>query len=703
MTIKNGSRTKISTNQNIDEKKAPDGTGLISVDPWLAPHAQQLRDRYAHYHFLLSRIEDAGGLTGMVSQGHHYYGFNRGEFKGKPGVWYREWAPGATQLSVFGDFNDWNRHSHLLSRDSYGIWSIFLPDEFYSHRLVHAGKIKLHVTSRIGPMDRVPAYIRRVIQDPQSHDFSGQYWNPPAPYEWKNSLPQAASRKGALRIYEAHIGMAQEVERVGSYREFMQNILPRVHDLHYNAIQLMAIMEHPYYGSFGYHVSNFYAPSSRFGTPEDLKELVDVAHGMGIAVLLDVVHSHAVKNLNEGLNLLDGTEYQYFHSGVRGQHVAWDSLCFDYSKFEIQRFLLSNLRYWMEEFRFDGFRFDGVTSMLYLDHGLGAKFTSYDSYFGPNIDSDALAYLQLANKLVHELRPDVITIAEDVSGMPGMARPVDEGGLGFDYRLAMGVPDYWIKLLKEQRDEDWNLNGLYHTLINRRRQEKHIGYAESHDQALVGDKTIAFWLMDKEMYWFMGKNTPNIIVDRGLALHKMIRLITFSLAGEGYLNFIGNEFGHPEWVDFPRPGNQFSFHYARRLWSLANRDDLHYRGLNNFDRAMQILDEQWNLLNDPFIEQLLVHEDTRQMAYRRGPLVFVFNFHPSESFSGLRIPVPDPNDYRVILDTDRPEFDGLGRTAADATYPLQSVPMYGRNQSVQIYLPNRTAQVLAPVKLMNKK
>jgi 1,4-alpha-glucan branching enzyme len=456
-------------------------------------------------------------------------------------------------------------------------------------------------------------------------------------------------------------------------------------------------MEHPYYGSFGYHVSNFYAVSSRFGTPDQLKRLIDTAHGLGVVVLLDVVHSHAVKNTHEGLAMFDGTDYQYFHTGPRGQHVAWDSLLFDYGKYEVRRFLLSNLRYWLEDFRFDGFRFDGVTSMLYLDHGLGKAFSRYDDYFDGNVDRDAVAYLQIANQLTHTIKPDAITIAEDVSGMVGMARPVDEGGIGFDYRLAMGVPDYWIKLLKEKRDEDWNLGELYHTLMNRRHGEKHVGYAESHDQALVGDKTVAFWLMDKEMYWHMDKLSKSLVIDRGLALHKMIRLVTFSLAGEGYLTFMGNEFGHPEWVDFPREGNNYSYHYARRQWSLADNDQLRYHGLQEFDRAMLALDREWNLLNDPFIEQLMVHEHDRLLAYRRGPLVFVFNFHPTQSYTDLRIPVPDPKDYRLVLDTDAPPFEGFGRVAAQVTYPKQDVETHGRKQSVQIYLPSRTAQVLAPV------
>jgi 1,4-alpha-glucan branching enzyme len=685
--------------QNASPTKPPrnDGTGIVELDPWLEPYSQKLRDRFNHYNAMLAKIDAAGGLLGPISQGHHYFGLNRGESDGKKGVWYREWAPAAHHLSLIGDFNGWNKQSNPMARDQYGVWSVFLPDDTYATKLVHGSLVKVFVAASNQSMDRIPAYIRRVVQDRHSHEFAGQYWSPPEPFKFRHRSPGRHGIKGGLRIYEAHIGMAQEEGKVGSYEEFTRNVLPRVARLGYNAIQLMAIMEHPYYGSFGYHVSNFFAASSRFGTPEQLKQLIDEAHSQGILVLLDIIHSHSVKNTHEGLNMFDGTDYQYFHGGPRGQHAAWDSLLFDYSKYEVQRFLLSNVRFWLEEYQFDGFRFDGITSMMYLDHGLGKAFSSYDDYFGLNVDYDAVAYLQLANQLSHAVNPESITIAEDVSGMVGLARPVDEGGLGFDYRLAMGVPDYWIKLLKEKKDEDWVLSDLYKTLMNRRRGELHVGYAESHDQALVGDKTIAFWLMDKEMYWNMDKSSQSLVIDRGIALHKMIRLITFSLSGEGYLTFIGNEFGHPEWVDFPREGNGYSYHYARRQWSVADNPDLRYGGLRAFDGAMQRLDEQYNLLNDPFIEQILIHEDSRQLAYRRGPLVFVFNFHPTESYTNLRIPVPDPKNYKVILDTDEARFGGFGRVAPGATYPKQDVPMYNRQQSVQIYLPNRSAQVLAPI------
>ena len=670
-----------------------DPTHLIALDPWLAPYADRLRQRVAHYEATRAGIEQTGGLLGPISQGHHYFGFTRGERDGAAGVWYREWAPGARQLSLTGDFNGWDRGANPMGRDEYGVWSLFLPDADYGERLTHGSGVKVHVVGDRDALDRIPAYARRVVQDPQTHDFTAQFWLP-SPYHFEHGTP---ALHGGLRIYEAHAGMAQEEGRVGTFAEFTERILPRIAALGYNAVQLMAVMEHPYYGSFGYHVSNFFAVSSRFGTPEDLKRLIDTAHGLGLRMLLDIVHSHAVKNTAEGLNHFDGTDHQYFHAGPRGQHQAWDSLVFDYAKYEVQRFLLSNVRFWLEEFRFDGLRFDGVTSMLYYDHGLNRVFTSYDDYFGGGVDGDAVAYLQLANELAHSVTPQAVTVAEDVSGMPGIARPVSEGGLGFDYRLAMGVPDQWIKLLKETRDEDWGLGVIYRSLLDRRPGEKHVGYVESHDQSLVGDKSLAFQLMDQEMYWNMGTHSQSLVIDRGIALHKMIRLLTFSLAGEAYLNFIGNEFGHPEWVDFPREGNGFSYHHARRQWSLADDPELRYGGLNEFDRAMQALDAEFGLLPDPFIEQLALHEDTRQLVYRRGPLVFAFNFHPTESYADLRIPVPDPADYRIVLNTDDARFGGAGRVADGVAYPRQPVPMYGRSQSIQIYLPSRSAQVLAPI------
>ncbi len=684
-------------------KTKPKVDALIKLDPLLKPYSAELEHRVACYQDCKLQIEyadaDRRGLLGQVSQGHRYFGFNRGEKAGQPGIWYREWAPAAHALSLVGDFNDWNREAAPMTVDEWGVWHLFLPDSEYVSRFMHGSRLKVHVVSELGGRDRIPAYIQHVVQEGDS-GFVGEYWAPPEPYRWKHPRAELDRKSEGLRIYEAHVGMAQDAEKVGTFTEFTEKVLPRIAALGYNVVQLMAIMEHPYYASFGYHVSNFFAVSSRFGTPEELKALIDTAHGLGLLVVMDLVHSHAVKNFEEGLNCFDGTDYHYFHSGARGEHVAWDSRCFDYSQYEVLRFLLSNIRYWLETYRFDGFRVDGVTSMLYRDRGLGREWTGYADYFGEeNIDMDALVYLMLANDVIHAVNPDAISIAEEVSGMPGLACPTEEGGLGFDYRLAMGIPDYWIKLLKEKADEAWHLGEIYGMLLNRRVGEKHIAYVESHDQGLVGDKTLATELMDAELYTKMSIFCESPIIARGVALHKLIRLLTFSLGGEGYLNFMGNEFGHPEWIDFPRVGNDYSYRYARRQWHLVDNETLRYRALNAFDAAMQQLDSQYHVLINTAVEFLFIHEEAKQLVYQRGALLFVYNFHPTASYRNWRVPVPNKTDYRLILNTDEPIYGGRGNVSGEMSYPCQAIAMHPHTQSIQLYVPARSAQVLAPSSL----
>ncbi len=674
------------------QNRLADGAALIALDPWLAPYAGDLQRRYARFAARAAEIAAVAGCLADFARGHEYFGFNRGQHDGRAGVWYREWAPAAYGLWLIGDFNGWDRGANRLRRDDFGVWSVFLPDDEYAARLTHGGRVKLHVESAAGPLDRVPAYARRVVFDHGGTHVAAQYWQPPAPFAWKHAAPPPA----APRIYEAHVGMALEEERIGTYREFEQQVLPRIAAAGYNAVQLMAIQEHPYYASFGYQVSNFFAPSSRFGTPEELKALIDAAHGLGLRVFLDLVHSHSVKNLYDGLNRLDGTDFQYFHAGGRGEHPVWDSLLFDYGKWEVLRFLLSNVRYWLEEFRFDGFRFDGVTSMLYFDHGLGRRAWSYDDYLRSGVDDDAVLYLQLANRVAHDVNPRAVTIAEDVSGMVGLARPIDEGGIGFDYRLAMGIPDYWVSLLEKSPDERWPMGGTYAALLNRRRGEKHVAYAESHDQSLVGDKPLAFRLMDAAMYWHMNIGSRSVEIDRGIALHKLIRLMTFALGGEGYLAFMGNEFGHPEWIDFPREGNNWSYQYARRRWSLRDDPRLRYAGLAEFDRAMLALDERFGLLAADCGALIHCHEDDKLLIAQRGPLVIAINLHPHHSQTGLRIGVPEPHDHVLVLDSDAAAFGGHGHVSRDQVYPLSRDGSHGRPHSVQIYLPARSGQVLAP-------
>lgn len=665
-------------------KPTPHAIALIADDPWLEPYEQDIQDRMDRCLQRLKEIQATAGGLRSFARAHEYLGIHHDAQK--QGWWYREWAPAAHALFLAGDFNGWDREAHPLKKRADGIWELFLPEGEVS--LEHGQKLKVHVVAENGAHDRIPAYIRRVVQDPKTHDFSGQYWSPAESFAWTDQ-DFALSDMGAPLIYECHVGMAQEKQGVGTYREFAANVLPRIEALGYNCIQMMAVQEHPYYGSFGYHVSNFFAPTSRFGTPEDLKHLVNEAHRRGIAVIMDVVHSHAVKNFSEGLNDFDGSGGQYFHEGGRGIHASWDSKLFNYGKPEVQQFLLSNLQYWMEEFHFDGFRFDGVTSMLYFHHGDFVTFDHYDKYFKKDTEWDAIMYLQLANKLIHEIKPEAICIAEDMSGMPGMCRTLEEGGIGFDYRLGMGIPDYWIKILKHKRDEDWNIHEMWHVLTNRRYKEKTIAYAESHDQALVGDKTVAFWLMDKEMYWHMMVDDEHPVIDRGMALHKMIRLFTLALGGEGYLTFMGNEFGHPEWVDFPREGNDWSYQYARRQWSLVDREDLKYRFLAAFEQAMLSMAREDDFLNSLPARQLNMDTDNQVMVFERNNLVFVFNFHPTRSIPDYKFYVPQEGKYELILNSDHPDFGGHDRIDEGVQHQTDEQGM------LSIYCTNRTAQVLA--------
>ncbi len=661
------------------QKKLPK---LVQDDPWLEPQAGAILGRMRYFEKAASGIVRNHGSLSAYASGHKHTGIHH---KTREDRWIvREWAPGAKAVSLIGDFNDWNREAHPLAPGSSGVWETSLP----GNALRHGELVKLHIHGADDSRrDRIPACIRRAVQDPVTHDYSGQIWSPPDTYAWRHDFDPASI--DSPLIYESHTGMAGEEPRVHTYREFADDILPRVARAGYNTVQLMAVQEHPYYGSFGYHVSSFFAPCSRFGTPEDLKYLVDTAHGLGIAVLLDIVHSHAVKNMAEGLNDFDGSGALYFHPGERGEHPDWDSKCFDYGGPEVRQFLLSNVRYWLEEFRFDGFRFDGVTSMLYHSRGNRA-FGGYDDYFGPDADGDAILYLQLASTLARELKPGVILVAEDMSGMPGLCRPVAEGGIGFTHRLAMGIPDYWIKLLKHSRDEDWNLDELWGTLGNRRAGEATIAYAESHDQALVGDKTIAFRLMDQEMYWHMAKSDGHPVVERGIALHKMIRLVTLAVGGEGWLNFMGNEFGHPEWLDFPREGNGWSYHYCRRQWSLVDNPDLKYHWLADFDREMLALAKSAALLAAPPAECLWIDHGRKVLCFERAGLLFVCNFSVDGSYPGFEVPSPGGHARKLVLDTDSAAFGGHARIDPAVIHR----PSEGGGH-VKIYTPSRSAQVYA--------
>ncbi|MCD4747042.1 MAG: alpha amylase C-terminal domain-containing protein [Bacteroidales bacterium] len=664
---------------------------LVKNDPWLEPSSHDITDRYNRYTSRLNEIEKDFGSLIKFANGYKYFGIN---YNDKLKGWtYREWAPDADNLFLIGDFNNWEKFTHPLTKNEFGIWEIFLDKASYKDTFTHGSKIKVLVNSKKGLQPRIPAYIRRVIQDDDTKNFSGQVWLPKR-FDWQGDKFDIGQLK-KLFIYECHIGMAQEKEGIGTYTEFTENILPRIKKSGYNVIQIMAIQEHPYYGSFGYHVSNFFAPSSRFGTPEELKMLIKEAHQLGIAVIIDIIHSHTVKNTNEGINEFDGSDAQYFHQGNRGIHPQWDSKLFDYGKTEVLRFLLSNIKYWMNEFHFDGFRFDGVGSMMYYHHG-NEPIDTREKYFTQGVEWDAVTYLQLAGMLTHQINKNAVMIAEDVTGMPGLCSPISDGGIGFDYRLGMGIPDFWIKILKEKKDEDWNIFEMWKVLNDRLPNIKTVAYCESHDQALVGDKTIAFRLMDKEMYFHMNKNDNNLVIDRGIALHKLIRLFTISLGGQAYLNFMGNEFGHPEWIDFPREGNNWSYKYAQRKWSLADNPELKYKFLKTFDIEMLKVISENKILTSDFAQQLNIDDWNKTIIFERNNLIFIFNFHINHSIPDYDFILPKAGNYKIILNSDHPDFGGHNRIDDTKIYTSYFNETDNKNHLI-LYNTNRTALILRQV------
>ena len=660
---------------------------LVERDSYLAPYNLSIEGRHRYFLSREKELTKNGRQTlSDFATGYLYFGLHRTS----TGWVFREWAPNATKIVLIGDFSNWEeRPEYELKPLAGGVWERKMPKK----ALAHGQHYKMKVYWKGGCGERIPAWVRRVVQDETTKIFTAQVWAPEQEYKFKNN--KFVPKRTPLLIYECHIGMAQEEEKVGTYTEFREKVLPRIAADGYNCIQIMAIQEHPYYGSFGYHVSNFFAASSRFGTPEELKELIDAAHGMGIAVIMDLVHSHAVKNELEGLGLLAGDPAQYFYGDDKRIHSAWDSLCFDYGKNEVVHFLLSNCKYWLEEFKFDGFRFDGVTSMIYYSHGLGEAFCSYADYYNLGQNGDAICYLTLANRLIHEVNPKAITIAEEVSGMPGLASPIEDGGYGFDYRMAMNIPDFWIKIIKERKDEDWKPSEIFWELTNRRKDEKTISYAESHDQALVGDKTIIFRLIDSDMYWHFNRGDETYMVSRGIALHKMIRLMTISTINGGYLNFMGNEFGHPEWIDFPREGNGWSHKYARRQWSLVDNPNYNYTLLGEFDKAMiELVGDIRNFQNRP-VQEIWHNDGDQVLAFSRKDLIFVFNFSHNRSFTDYGLLVPE-GSYSIVLNTDSAQFGGNALVDETQTHFTQYDKLHARRKKgwLLLYLPARTALVL---------
>ena len=681
--------------KTVQKKKKISIFEIINQDEYLKPFELNIKKRVLKYKETMDEILKNEITLEYFSKSYEHMGLNllrNGDIK------YREYAPGAKGISLFGEFNNWNKEQYWAKQDKFGYWELIIPNENGAPKIQHGQIVKVNVVLEDGNwMERNPVWSRHLIQNKESMILENVFWNPEIKYKWK--FPQKHIKKpNSLRIYEVHIGLSSFDPKINTYKEFAENILPRVKKMGYTAIQFMAIMEHADYASFGYHVNYLFAVSSRFGTPEEFMYLIDKCHENGLFVIMDIIHSHASSNVNDGFNYWDGTDHLYFHGGELGKHVQWNSRLYNYSSYETLRLLLSSCAYYINEFRIDGFRFDCVTSMLYTHHGIDYVFTgNYQEYFGEFFNEESSVYLMLANSLIHKINPEALTIAEDFSGMPGLCRPIEEGGYGFDYKLNMKICDKWKHFLMNLKDEEWNMGDIVYTLTNRRYNEKHISYCESHDQSFIGNYSLSSLLFSSERFWNMSINSPEtIVIGRGIALHKMIRLLSFALGGEGYLSFMGNEFGCPDSLDFPKKGNRFSYSHCRRRWDLCDNKELRYQFLYNWEIIMNLLEEIFNFIGSKEEYISTKHEDDKVIVFEKGVLLFVFNFHPVKSFEGYQIGTKWGSKHKIILDSDEERFMGKGRLKAghDNLFPCIKKVFHNRPYNMKVYLPSRTCMVL---------
>ncbi|XP_058788144.1 1,4-alpha-glucan-branching enzyme 3, chloroplastic/amyloplastic [Vicia villosa] len=560
----------------------------------------------------------------------------------------------------------------------------------YIPGIPHGSKYRVYFNTTNGPLERVPAWATYVQPELDGRQAYAIHWEPPPEdvYKWKNQSPKVPK---SLRIYEAHIGISGSEPKISSFNDFTDKTLPYIKEAGYNAIQLIGVVEHKDYFTVGYRVTNFYATSSRYGTPDDFKRLVDEAHGLGLLVFMEIVHSYAAADEMVGLSLFDGSNDCYFHSGKRGQHKFWGTRMFKYGDVDVLHFLLSNLNWWIEEYQIDGFQFHSLSSMIYTHNGFASFTGDLEEYSNQYVDKDALLYLIMANEILHVLHPNIITIAEDATYYPGLCEPTSQGGLGFDYYVNLSAPEMWSTFLETVPDHEWSMTKIVNTLVSKKENaNKMLLYAENHNQSISGRRSLAevlFGEIDEHSEHYKES------LLRGSSLHKMIRLITLTIGGRAYMNFMGNEFGHPKRVEFPTSSNDYSYSLANRQWDLLEKDGVH-RDLFTFDKDMMRLDKNERVLSRGFPSFHHVNDSSKVISYVRGPLLFIFNFHPTDSYDSYTVGVEEAGEYQLILNTDEIKYAGQGILRENQYFQRTiSKRVDGHRNCIEVQLPSRTAQV----------
>ncbi|MEP6990043.1 MAG: 1,4-alpha-glucan branching protein GlgB, partial [bacterium] len=585
------------------------------------------------------------------------------------------WAPNAERVSVVGDWCNWDGRQYPMRRlDGSGLWELFVPgvgaNALYKYELRTSQGVPRLKSDPMGfKMQQAPETASIVVAE-------GTYtWRDDG---WMAARVRHEPVREPVHIYEVHLGswarVPEDDNRSLTYREIAPRLAAHVKKLGFTHVELLPVMEHPFYGSWGYQVTGYFAPSSRYGTPDDLRFLIDTLHQAGIGVMLDWVPAHFPKDDN-ALRRFDGTAL-YEHEDARlAEHPDWGTLIFNYGRREVRNYLVANALYWLNEFHVDGLRVDAVASMLYLDYSREAGQWVPNKYGGRE-NLDAIDFLREMNAVVADEAPGCITIAEDSTAWPGVTRSIHEGGLGFTFKWNMG----WMHDTLQYFEKD---------PIYRRYHQDLLTFAMIYEHS----EHFIMPLSHDEMVHLKGSLYQKMPGDHWQKLANLRALFAYMLTRPGKsLLFMGSEYGAPgEWNHDVSLDWHLSEHGDRAaMMAYMERLGAVYRAHSAF----------WQLDGEPRgFEWIDVSDrDHSVLSYVRRSndehAVVVMNLQP-EPHASYRIGVPEAGEYACVLSSDAESWGGSG-SGTMGTVTTDDLPYHGRRYSLNLALPPLAVLVLVP-------
>jgi 1,4-alpha-glucan branching enzyme len=594
------------------------------------------------------------------------------------GMHFAVWAPNAERVSVVGDFNRWNGLSHpMRSLVPNGLWEIFIPGLPSGERY----KFEIRSKSRRHVLLKADPYARQFETPPQTASITGGT----SGHDWRDEvwLQQRGALQGGLdrplSVYEVHAGSWMRVPEEGNrsltYRELAAKLVPYVREMGFTHIELLPILEHPYGGSWGYQVTGFFAPTSRYGTPDDFRAFVDECHLNGIGVILDWVPGHFPKD-EHGLARFDGTALYEHEDPRQGEHQDWGTLIFNYGRNEVRNFLLSSALYWIEEFHLDGLRVDAVASMLYLDYSRSAG-EWVPNRFGGRENLEAVSFLRQLNEVLHTEHPGVMMIAEESTAWPAVSRPVYLGGLGFTYKWNMGwMHDILTYMSKDPVHRRWEHNHLTFSMLYAYNENFILPF--SHDEVVHGKGSMIGKMPGDD--WQKAANLRSLYGYMYTHPGKKLLFMGSEIAQWREWN---NDEGLP-WDSADQPPHVGVQQLVRDLNSLYRREP----GLHQLDYDPAGF--EWIDCTDN--ENSVVSFARRGRNPDQDTVVVVLNFTPVVR-DNYRLGVPAAGRYREIINTDAAIYGG-GNVGNGGVLESVAEPSHGRPQSIVLTLPPLAALIL---------